>query len=183
MILSIDTDKRDELGISTDAYLLLYAMWMMRSTDKDAIEKALVWERGKIGKVMKECEAAGLLDSVSGELSAEWASLFNPLEKVELSGLQGLSDAIVAYINERTGREFRGGRAFTKAISRLIKAVPQEKGELSQFKRVIGWAVETWPPEFQQYVRPQLFECTPEKYLERCEKANEYYRTKIAKQQ
>lgn len=183
MILSIDTDKRDELGISTDAYLLLYAMWMMRSTDKDAIEKALVWERGKIGKVMKECEAAGLLDSVSGELSAEWASLFNPLEKVELSGLQGLSDAIVAYINERTGREFRGGRAFTKAISRLIKAVPQEKGELSQFKRVIGWAVETWAQQYHHAIRPQLFESTPEKYLERCEKANEYYRTKLAKQQ
>lgn len=183
MTITLDTDKRDELGISTDAYLLLYAMWVMRTTDKDAAHSALGWERNKISKLVKECEAAGLFDGVSGELSTEWASLFNPLEKVELNGLQGLSEAIVAYINERTSREFRGGRAFTKAISRLIKAVPQEKGELSQFKRVIGWAVDKWPPEFQQYVRPQLFECTPEKYLERCEKANEYYRTKLAKQQ
>lgn len=183
MTLSIDTDKRDELGISTDAYLLLYTMWVMRSTDKDAVHSALLWERNKISKLIKECEAAGLFDGVTGEFSEEWVSLFNPLEKVELSGLGALAGAIIEYLREATGREFRGGKQFTKAIGDLARKVPPQYMELPQCKRMISWANEKWGEQYREAIAPTLFsKTTPEKYIERCEKANEYYRTKIAKQ-
>lgn len=184
MILSIDTDKRDELGISTDAYLLLYAMWMMRNTEKDAVEKALVWERGKIGKVIKEAEAAGLFDGVTGEFSDEWVSLFNPLEDVELKGLHELADGIIQYLIEVTGRRFTGGKEFTKAIGKLARAVPPKYITLAQFKRIIKWANDKWGEQYKEAIAPTLFSKTvPKKFIERCDKANEYFNTIISKQQ
>lgn len=178
MVISIDNSRRKELGISTEAYTLLMCMWLMRSQERDAIEVELDWTRSKIGQVMKEVEAAGLFTEFTGEFSDEWMSMFNPMENVDLSGLHAVTEAIIEYINLTTGRAFRNSRGFQKNISRLVKAVPKDKGTSDHFKVIIAWAWSEWGEEYKKYVGPNLFDCTPEKYMERLEKAIEWYERK-----
>jgi len=178
MTIVIDTDKRDELGISTDAYLLLQAIWQMRSQDRDAIEKATAWPRSKIGAIMNEIEAAGLFTEATGDFSDEWLSMYDPMSSVELSGLKSFCEEIVIHTNETTGRSFKNSKGFQKNIQRLLRGIPADKATASHFKAIISWAWLSWGESYKKAIGLNLFECTPEKYLARVEKAAEYFRSK-----
>lgn len=178
MTITLDTDKRDELGISTDAYILLQAIWQMRTADRDALEKATAWARSKIGATMKEIEAAGLYTEATGEFSDDWEAIYNPMISVELSGLKSFCEEIIQHTNQVTGRTFKNTDRFQADVRRIIKAVPQDKATVAHFKAIISWAWIKWSESFRDSIGPNLFRCKPELYLERVEKAAEYFRTK-----
>lgn len=177
MIISVDTTIRDEFGISTDAYMLLDCIWKGRNHEKDYLALALSWSRQKIGILISEVEAAGLFTEATGEFSDQWTSLYDPRINIDLSGLKSLTGAIIDHLVLRTGRSFRDGKTFQKAIQRLVKAAPDHTSE-KQFKALIDWMVSTWEAPYKDYIQPSWFECSPEKYVKFCEKANEYWRTK-----
>jgi len=177
MTITLDTDKRDELGISTDAYILLQAIWQMRAADRDAIEKATAWARSKIGATMKEIEAAGLYTEATDEFSDDWRAIYNPMNSVELSGLKSFCEEIIVFINDTTGRSFRNNNGFQKDIQRIIKAVPSDKATVNHFKAIIKWAHLTWNEPYKSNIGPGLFKHHT-KYMSHMEKAAEYFRTK-----
>jgi hypothetical protein len=181
MTIVIDTDKRDELGISTDAYILLQAIWLMRSQDRDAIEQVTGWPRSKIGATMNEIEAAGLFTEATGDFSDDWKAIYNPMIDVDLGGLKSFCEEIIQHTNETTGRSFRNSKGFQKSVQRLLKGVPADKVTSNHFKAIISWAWMSWGESYKSAIGPNLFECTPEKYLARVEKAAEYFRTKASK--
>jgi uncharacterized phage protein (TIGR02220 family) len=177
MTIVIDTDKRDELGISTDAYILSQAIWLMRSQDRDAIEQVTGWPRSKIGATMNEIEAAGLFTEATGDFSDDWKAIYNPMIDVDLGGLKSFCEEIISFTNETTGRSFQNSKGFQKDSQRIIRAVPVEKATANHFKAIIKWAHLTWNEPYRSNIGPNLFKHHT-KYMSHLEKAAEYFRTK-----